>query len=239
MRTKQVLIIDDERLARKELNLLLKDFQELSVVGEAANADEGITLIEQLKPDLIFLDIKMPGKSGFDMLEELHLEPSVIFTTAYDQYAIKAFEFNALDYLLKPIQKERLGQALERVMQAEELLPEPETPEPYLDHLFLKDGDKCFFVDLETISLFASYGNYVRVFFQEKPVLIHRSLNQLELRLPTRDFFRANRYSIINIRHIQSIRVGIRNKLIVSLRSGHEVELSERKSIEFRNRWSV
>ena len=116
----KALIIDDERLARNELKKLLQDFPEVEVIGEAANANEGIEKIENLSPDLIFLDIQMPGKTGFDMLLELERAPHVIFTTAYDEFALKAFEVNALDYLMKPVEPKSLADALHKLQQAEE-----------------------------------------------------------------------------------------------------------------------
>src|SRR6187399_3296190 len=119
----KALIIDDERLARAELKKLLQDFPEIEVADEAANAEEGIAKIESLQPDLIFLDIQMPGKTGFDMLRELDRAPHVIFTTAYDEYALKAFEVNALDYLLKPIEPRRLADAIQKLHIQEDKEP--------------------------------------------------------------------------------------------------------------------
>src|ERR1700694_1310164 len=116
----KAIIIDDERLARNELKKLLLDFPEIEVIAEAANANEGVEKIDSLRPDLIFLDIQMPGKTGFDMLSELERIPNVIFTTAYDEYALKAFEVNALDYLLKPVEPKRLADAIQKLHMAEE-----------------------------------------------------------------------------------------------------------------------
>ena len=116
----KAIIIDDERLARNELKKLLLEFPEIEVIDEASNATEGIEKIETLNPDLIFLDILMPGKTGFDMLQELDRAPHVIFTTAYDEYALKAFEVNALDYLMKPIEPKRIEDALQKLQQEEE-----------------------------------------------------------------------------------------------------------------------
>src|ERR1700733_743425 len=167
----RAIIIDDERLARNELKKLLLDFPEIEVIAEAANASEGVEKIDSLNPDLIFLDIQMPGKTGFDMLSELERAPNVIFTTAYDEYALKAFEVNALDYLLKPIEPGRLADAIQKLnlpagSENEEgavsgdrsLLSEE-------DQVFVKDGEKCWFVKLGDIRLFKSVGNYARVFF--------------------------------------------------------------------------
>lgn len=117
----KALIVDDERLARKELNTLLNDFPEIEIIGEAVNADDAMEQIKEKNPDLLFLDIQMPGKNGFELLESLDAVPKVIFTTAYDEYALKAFEVNALDYLLKPIRKDRLTDSLQKLLQAEEV----------------------------------------------------------------------------------------------------------------------
>jgi len=236
---KKVIIIDDERLARVELKQLLRAFAELEVVAEAANVEEGIQVIKQHQPDLIFLDIEMPEQSGFDLLEEIEATPQIIFTTAYSEYAIKAFEFNALDYLLKPIQEERLSKAIERVFSASAIIEESKKVEPFRDHIYLKDGEQNFLVALVNISLFSSYGNYAKVHFKDQSIFIHRSLNQLEQRLPKDTFFRANRYSIINIQHIKNLKQTSRGKLKLLLSNEVEIEVSERKSILFRELWGV
>ena len=166
----KALIVDDERLARKELTSLLNDFKEIEVIGEAINADDAQQKIESLKPDLLFLDIQMPGKTGFDLLEALDFVPRVIFTTAYDEYALQAFDVNALDYLLKPIQKERLKESINKLV---EKMPaaEPEKSPGQLsvnDQVFVKDGDRCWFVKLSDVRLFESEGNYIKVYFDGK-----------------------------------------------------------------------
>lgn len=236
---KSVVIIDDERLARVELKALLASIPDLTVVAEAAHADEGRLLILQHKPELVFLDIQMPEKSGFDLLEELEEIPPVIFTTAYDDHALKAFEFHALDYLLKPIQQDRLHQAVEKAFQNRTDIPfEPETT-PFHEHLYHKDGDHHHFIELKKISLLSSYGNYVKIFFEQQVIFAHRSLNYLESRFPSPPFFRANRFSVINVAHISSVRQGVRSKLIVRLHNGHDIELSERKSMRFREIWGI
>lgn len=236
---KKVIIIDDERLARVELRQLLKAFPEINVLGEAANVEEGIKVIQVHQPDLIFLDIEMPEQSGFDLLEEIELSPQVIFTTAYSEYAIKAFEFNALDYLLKPIQEERLAKTIERVLSTPSLPDLEEEVPVFKSKLFLRDGEKTNFVALEDIYLFSSYGNYAKVHFKEQSMLIHKSLNQLERRLDSNNFFRANRYSIVNVQHIQSIAQLSRGKLRLFLNDTLHVDVSERKSILFRELWGI
>ena len=204
----KAIIIDDERLARTELKKLLQEFSDIEVVDEAANVDEGVEKIETQNPDLIFLDIQMPGKTGFDLLGELDKAPHVIFTTAYDEYALKAFEVNALDYLLKPIEPKRLSDAVQKLQF--ELSKERagvngminRGPLTENDQVFVKDGERCWFVKLSEIRLFESVGNYAKVFFANNKPLILKSLNALEERLDDRVFFRANRKHIINLRWI-------------------------------------
>ncbi|MEJ5261272.1 MAG: response regulator [Ignavibacterium sp.] len=239
----KALIIDDERLARTELRRLLEPYKEIVIVGEAVNADEAIEKITQLSPELIFLDIQMPGKSGFDMLEELDKVPKVIFTTAYDEYALKAFEYNALDYLLKPIEPKRLEEAIRKIVevgkkdvQIKSALPDVLSAE---DQVFVKDGDKCWFVKLERIRLFESEGNYVRLYFEDNKPLILRTLNYLDERLDPRSFFRANRKHIINLKWIESIEPWLNGGLLVKLKGGQKVEVSRRQAVKFKEMLSL
>lgn len=239
----KALIIDDERLARTELRRLLEPFKEIEIVGEAVNADEAIEKIAQLNPELIFLDIQMPGKSGFEMLEELDKVPKVIFTTAYDEYALKAFEYNALDYLLKPIEPKRLEEAIRKIVevgkkdvQIKSALPDVLSAE---DQVFVKDGDKCWFVKLERIRLFESEGNYVRLYFEDNKPLILRTLNYLDERLDPRSFFRANRKHIINLKWIESIEPWLNGGLLVKLKGGQKVEVSRRQAVKFKEKLSL
>lgn len=239
----KALIIDDERLARTELKRLLEPFKEIEIVGEAVNAEEAIEKIAQLNPKLIFLDIQMPGKSGFDMLEELDKVPKVIFTTAYDEYALKAFEYNALDYLLKPIEPKRLEEAIRKIVevgkkdvQIKSALPDVLSAE---DQVFVKDGDKCWFVKLERIRLFESEGNYVRLYFEDNKPLILRTLNYLDERLDPRSFFRANRKYIINLKWIESIEPWLNGGLLVKLKGGQKVEVSRRQAVKFKEMLSL
>ena len=207
----KTLIIDDERLARNELKKLLQQYGDIEVVDEASNVDEGIEKIELLAPDLIFLDIQMPGKTGFDLLAEVEKAPRVIFTTAYDEYAIKAFEVNALDYLMKPIEPKRLADAIHKLQDelAKEKMGVSATinrgPLGDNDQVFVKDGERCWFVKLSDIRLFESVGNYAKVFFGSNKPLILKSLNALEERLDDKVFFRANRKHIINTKWIDKI----------------------------------
>ena len=241
----KAIIIDDERLARNELKKLLADFPEIEVIGEAANAQEGIEKIEQLMPDLIFLDIQMPGKTGFDMLLELERAPHVIFTTAYDEFALKAFEVNALDYLMKPVEPKRLADALHKLLQAEEkeiaaamagvnrgMLSEH-------DQVFVKDGERCWFVKLSEVRLFESVGNYAKVYFSTHKPLILKSLNALEERLDEKTFFRANRKHIVNLRMIDKVEPYFNGGLLLDLKGGEKIEVSRRQAVKFKEMMSL
>ena len=241
----KALIIDDERLARNELKKLLADFGEIEIIGEAANATEGIEKIESLMPDLIFLDIQMPGKTGFDMLEQLDRAPHVIFTTAYDEFALKAFEVNALDYLMKPVEPKRLKDALLKLQQADEkeqaavMLQNNRGMLGENDQVFVKDGDRCWFVKLGEVRLFESVGNYAKVFFGSNKPLILKSLNALEERLDERVFFRANRKHIINLRMIEKVEPYFNGGLMLDLKGGEKIEVSRRQAVKFKEMMSL
>jgi two-component system LytT family response regulator len=243
---KRVIIIDDERLARKELKKLLEDFPELEVVDEAANVDEGISKIELHNPDHIFLDIQMPGKTGFDLLRELNHTPEVIFTTAYDEYALKAFEVNALDYLLKPIEPKRLADALHKLDEENEdvsvsnvsSIPGKFTLNEH-DQVFVKDGERCWFVKISEIRMFESVGNYARVYFGINKPLILKSLNALEERLDQRVFFRANRKHIVNLRMIEKVEPYFNGGLLLEIQGGDKIEISRRQAVKFKEMMSL
>lgn len=235
----KTIIIDDERLARKELNSLLEDFPQVQVLDEAANAEEAIEKIEKHDPDFIFLDIQMPGKTGFEMLEGMERVPYVIFTTAYDEFALRAFEYNALDYLLKPIQPERLRESLEKA--AFKISPKSDKSKKLTkeDQVFVKDGDKCWFVKLENVRLFESDGNYIKVYFENFKPMIHKSLNALDERLDDRHFFRASRKHIINLGWIENIDTWFNGGLLVQLKGGEKIEVSRRQSARFKEMMSL
>lgn len=243
----RAIIIDDERLARVELRRMLQDFPEIEVVDEAANADEGLARIESHNPDLIFLDIQMPGKTGFDLLAELDRTPQVIFTTAYDEYALKAFEVNALDYLLKPIEPRRLADAVHKLNGGEAHsngqvhlpLVENRSLLSENDQVFVKDGERCWFVRLADIRLFESVGNYAKVFFGSNKPLILKSLNALEERLDEKLFFRANRKHIVNLRFIEKIEPYFNSGLLLELKGGEKIEVSRRQTVKFKEMMSL
>ena len=238
----KALIVDDERLARAELRRLLHPFKEINVVGEAVNAEDALTKITELNPELIFLDIQMPGKNGFEMLEELDSVPTVVFTTAYDEYALKAFEFNAMDYLLKPIEPQRLEDTVKRLLEKTKKDKIEADQTPVLtenDQVFVKDGDRCWFVKLSTVRLFESEGNYVRLYFDDNKPLILRTLNYLDERLDNKAFFRANRKHIVNLKWIENIEPWLNGGLLVKLKGGNKIEVSRRQAIKFKDKLSL
>jgi two-component system, LytTR family, response regulator len=239
----KALIIDDERLARTELTRLLAPFKEIEIAGEAVNAEDALEKINNLDPDILFLDIQMPGKNGFELLEELDTVPNVIFTTAYDEYALKAFEYNALDYLVKPIEPKRLEDAIKKLIEskAKEEIKKAGKGSKLSedDQIFVKDGEKCWFVKLSNVRLFESEGNYVRLYFDENKPLILRTLNYLDERLNDKSFFRASRKHIINLKWIDNIEPWLNGGLLVKLKGGMKIEVSRRQAVKFKDMLSL
>jgi two-component system LytT family response regulator len=233
----KALIVDDEPLARLELRRLLAAFAWVQVVGEAANIDEARVQIETLAPDLTFLDVQMPGGTGFDLLAQLDLPPRIVFTTAYDHYAVKAFEVSALDYLLKPIEPERLAAALVKIREATSR--QATSGDLPLQQLFVRDGPRCWFLPVREVSLFVAEGNYVRLYWgKERPVL-GRSLTAVEEKLGAKSFFRANRRQIVNLEFVQSVRLGLGGRLLAKLLDGSDIEISRRQARLFRAKMTV
>ncbi len=235
----RAIIIDDERLARKELKSLLKDYHEIEIVDECASPEEAIKSIEKHNPDLLFLDIQMPEKTGFDLLQELDKSPKVVFVTAFDEYAVKAFEVNALDYLMKPVDPERLKETMVKVLyediEDEELYDVPDRGIlSSNDQIFIKDGEKCWFIHLKDVRMFESEGNYVRIYFETFKPLVLKSLNGLEERLDQKLFFRANRKYIINLKWVSHIENWFNGGLQVVLKDGEKVEISRRQAVKFK-----
>lgn len=248
MKEYRTLIIDDERLAREELKSVLAEYNEIVICGEAHNGDEGIEQIKSLKPDLIFLDVSMPGMTGFEMLQKLEEIPHVIFVTAYDEFALKAFEVNALDYLLKPIDPQRMNEAIEKVKQYDEhefesssnpVTGRKDRKLSAKDKVFIKDGEKCYFIELSEVRMFESDGNYVKVHFGKNRPLILRSLNSFEDRLDPEYFFRANRKYIVNLDWIEKVENWFNGGLQLELKTGEKVEVSRRQAIRFKEMLSL
>jgi two-component system LytT family response regulator len=244
----RAIIVDDERLARNELKRLLENFPSIEVIGEASNTDEASQLIEELQPDVAFLDIQMPGKTGFEWLEEWDgFLPEIIFTTAFDEYALKAFEVNALDYVLKPIELARLSESIQKLESRfkRTVSAEKTTSASHVlggnDQIFVKDGEKCWFVRLDRVRLCESMGNYVRLFFDDQKPLVLKSLNSLEERLDPKLFFRCNRKHIVNLNYIDKIEPWFSGGLQVTLKGekAEKIEISRRQSIRFKELLSL
>jgi two-component system LytT family response regulator len=243
MKQYKTIIIDDERLARAELKSILNEYTEIDVIDEAQNGDEGIEKIKSLQPDLIFLDVNMPGMTGFEMLKKLDSIPHVIFVTAYDEFALKAFEVNALNYILKPVDVDRLNETIEKLKQIEELDFQSDSKNTVernkeklntSDKVFIKDGEKCYFVKLANVRMLESEGNYVKVHFGSNRPLILRSLNSFEEKLDPNCFFRANRKFIINLDWVEKVENWFNGGLRVELSTGDKVDISRRQAIRFK-----
>jgi two-component system LytT family response regulator len=230
MKKIRVLIIDDERAARSEIKRLLAGYPDFEIAAEAANADDALKMIGEQTPDILFLDIQMPEKSGFDLLESLDEVPLVIFTTAYDQYALKAFEVSALDYLVKPIREERFEKA---IVQARQRLGKADPA----GQIFVKDRQQYHFIQWNSVHLIESMDNYARIFFGDKNVFLKSSLNQLEEKLNSATFFRINRAQIINRQYIQTITTAD-GRLKITISTGAQLEVSDRQSAKFRQ-WAA
>lgn len=241
----KALLVDDERLARNELRRLLAAHADIEIVGEAVDVPDAVEKVAALKPDLIFLDVQMPGADGFSLLEQLDAPlPLVIFTTAYDEFAVKAFEFNALDYLLKPVDPNRLIAAIEKVRPrgSEPPFEAGAAPAHRLtleDKVFVREGDHCWFVPVKNIRLLESEGNYTRVHFDDQKPQLFRSLTAMEERLDPKHFFRANRKQVVNLAWVDGIEPWFSGGLLVKLKGGLKIELSRRQAQDFRERMSL
>ncbi|NBP70851.1 MAG: DNA-binding response regulator [Cytophagia bacterium] len=235
----RVALLDDESLAIEELKSMLNAYGFIEVVATFTNPQEALDKIPDLEVNLVFLDIQMPGMSGFEWLEKLDNAPEIIFVTAYDQFALKAFEVSALDYILKPVNTDRLSEALERIKKR--LKPDNDQAHKLsIDkRIFIKDGEQCYFVPLAEIFLLESVGNYVRVYYQDKKPLLHKSLNYMEEKLPDEFFFRANRQHMFNVTHITNINPYFNSTLQVELKNGIKVDISQRQSVRFKDKMGV
>lgn len=226
----KALIIDDERIARQELRRLLAAHPEIEIAGEARTGEEALELIGRLAPDVLFLDVRMPGMNGFDLLERLDDVPQVVFTTAYDEYALRAFEVSALDYLVKPVASARLASAVAK------LRPRSQSR---LERVFVKEGDRCWLVRVADIFLLESEGNYTRLYFGNERPLILRSLAALQGRLDPAIFFRAGRRHVVNLKWVERVEPAVGGNLLVVLRGGSTVEMSRRQSARFQEALSL
>lgn len=240
----KALIVDDERIARQELRRLLAEHPEIEIVGEARNGEEALDAIAQLTPELVFLDIQMPGMTGFELLDRMEDVPQIIFTTAYDEYAVKAFEVNALDYLMKPIAPDRLAGALRKLLTMIAAAKAAQAATKPLERVFVRDGERCWIVRVDEIYLLESEGNYTRLYFGRTAAdsarpMIPRSLSALEQRLDPSVFFRAGRKHIVNLKWIDRVTNGVADNLVVTLKTGQEIEMSRRQSARLKDALSL
>jgi len=254
----RAIIVEDSRLARLELRALLKLHPEVDIIDEAKNIEIAQEKIETLNPDLIFLDINMPNGNGFELLERLTHCPYVIFTTAYSEFALKAFEVNALDYLVKPIHPKRLAAAIEKLKQRiievtqsnlnqqngenSTIAPEKSESEPpvAIEHkIFVKDGEQCWLIDVAKIRYFESCGNYAKIYFETHKPMIYKSLNLIEQRLNPNIFIRTNRQFIVNTHFIRAIETSGNSGLVLTMEDGKEIDVSRRHTNTFKQLLSL
>ena len=235
------LVVDDELIARTGLRDLLADVGWIRCVGEAANGPAAVEAIEQLRPELVFLDIEMPGFTGLDVLRRVTHQPYVVFTTAYGEHAVTAFELGALDYLLKPFGAERLATALDRVRAA---LGEPVPPtadrlaeamrQGPMSRLFVRSGTAIIPLAVDSVTRFEAWGDYVTAHAERTRHLLHLSLNKLEERLDPARFVRVHRTHIVNMAHVVAFRRQGRNRLVAELKDGTTVPVSRAKASSLR-----
>jgi two-component system LytT family response regulator len=254
----KAVVVEDSRLARAGLVRMLGAFPQLEVVGEADHPDSALPLIRETRPDVLFLDIQMAGANAFELLarlqdelqDELQALPRIVFTTAHAEYAIRSFDFDTVDYLLKPISQERLAQAIRKLGVQAPALPESAPPAdaaaPPLDEkskIFIKDGERCHMVSLESISCFESCRNYVQVYFSSQRgnqhAYVKKSLGSVEERLPKSMFFRVSRQHIVNLHAIAAIEESMSAGYMLTLDNGKKLEISRRNAAELKETLSL
>ena len=262
----KVLIIEDSRLARLELKELLQAYPQLELVGEAADVPTALKLVAAKQPDLLLLDIDLGGATAFDLLAELVFVPKIIFTTAFAEHALQAFNYPTVDYLLKPVTAERLALALAKLplpslanaaqattMQTStdqnpgDQNPGEESsasnpPERLLQadsNFFVKDGEDCYFLKISDVRWFEAIGNYSKVHLKSAAPMVYRTLASIEQRLAPGLFFRANRQQLVNLTAVVSIEPSVSGGLTLRLQCGTEVEVSRRQSAELRQQLSL
>ena len=232
----KAIVVEDSRLAREGLIKMLQAYKELDVIASADHPSTALVLIQEYQPDIIFLDIHMPGESGFDLLEKLDYMPKVIFTTAHSEYAIRSFDYNTVDYLLKPISDERLKIAVDKLINTNEEIVSPiRPPLDIYSRMFVKDGGKCHLIPLDSIRYFESCKNHVRIFFNKENAFVKKSLNSIEERLPNKHFFRANRQYVVNLHAISSIEEAINDGYKITMDDGKTLEVSRRNAVELKD----
>jgi two-component system LytT family response regulator len=244
----KTIVVEDSRLAREGLVRMLKNFEGMDVVGAADRPSSALELVRAMRPDVIFLDIHMPGATGFDLLEQLDYAPRIVFTTAYSEHAIRAFDYNTVDYLLKPVSPERLAKAVGKLREYPQQAPdqdedlEPAEARQPLDidsKIFIKDGEKCFLVSLSSIRYIESCKNYVLVHFDGKRAYVKKSMGSVEARLPKGYFFRVSRQHIVNLQAVAAVEESISLGYRLTLCDGTVLEISRRNAAELKDLLSL
>lgn len=223
------LIVDDEELAQLQVKFLLRNYPRFENVETASSLDEALGKYNSKKPDLIFLDINIQENTGFDLLENLEDAPPVIFSTAHEEHALKAFQVQAFDYILKPIDSARFNKIVQRFIKTFDnstVTPVEEEDGNPFNRIFLKDGDNAWFIGYEEIQRIESDGSFCRIYHNGKETKIHRSLVQIEAKLPSKHFFRANRQTLVNLNWLSDIRVWFNGKFLLKMKDGSEIQLS-------------
>jgi len=245
----KAIVVEDSRLAREGLVRMLAEFSSIKVIGSAENVSAALLLIKQHQPDVIFLDIHMPEQNGFELLEQMSYQAKIIFTTAYAEYAVEAFEHDSVDYLLKPISKDRLAKAVIKLSNYSESIhnlnnnDENENYEYEQDNtsvlalnsrIFVKDNDQCHLIEIANINYIESCKNYVQIYFEQNKVFVKKSLNHVEARLPKQLFFRVNRQFIINLQSVATIVETINNGYQLAMIDGKIIEISRRNTVKLK-----
>jgi two-component system LytT family response regulator len=242
IRSYSAMIVEDSRLGRVELKSQLTHIYNITLVAEAENLAQAREALAQHQIDVIFLDINLPDGNGFDLLTELLPAPKVIFTTAFEQYALDAFENNAVDYLLKPITQTRLAQACEKLslsLALEETKALAASPMTMEARFFVKDGTQCWLIPLSNVERFEAMGNYTQVHFEDKHPMLNRTLAQIEKRLPQDHFFRISRSFIVQLDKITAVQPCSSGALELTMESGAKVEVSRRQTSLFKGRFAL
>lgn len=237
----KVVVVEDSRLARAGLVRMLGDYPGVEVVGEADHPDSALPLIRATLPDVLFLDIQMAGADAFDLLAQLDEPPRIVFTTAHAEYAVRSFEFDTVDYLLKPISHERLAQAIRKLEARDAAVPAQAQKAPLDDksRIFIKDGERCHMVPLAAIRCFESCKNHVQVYFGQQHAYVKKSLNSVEERLPASMFFRVSRQHIVNLGAIAAIEEAVGAGYLVTLDNGKKLEVSRRHAAQLKETLSL
>lgn len=237
----RAIVIEDSRLARKELIGLLHQMPQVEVVGEADSVDDGLAIINSLSPELVFMDIHLSGGSAFDILSASQRIPAIIFTTAYDNYALKSFEYNTLDYLMKPISQEKLDRAVQKaeIFLKKNVIAGASNQLEAEDKLLIKDRHTSWLPSVNEIRFFESKGNYTQVYFGTHSPLLQKSLQQLMSMLADGQFIKINRSQLVNVIFIKEIKKNQAGKMFVRLSTGEELSVSRRQMFRIRMQYSL